>query len=110
MFERLEYPKEKIDLVLNWTFKGKGLSRTEIEKVLKREIRIVIPHAADTLVTALTFGRPSVFTEPDGPVGALFEDLAYYWSKENHKQTPPDPPKEGYVRVLERSRKRQEKS
>jgi pilus assembly protein CpaE len=110
VFERLEYPKEKIDLVLNWTFKGKGLSRTEIEKVLKREIRIVIPHAADTLVTALTFGRSSVFTEPDGPVGALFEDLSYYWSKENHKQTPPDHPKEGYVRVLERSRKRQEKS
>lgn len=109
VFERLEYPKEKVELVLNWTFKGKGLSRMEIEKVLKREIKIVIPHAADTLVTALTFGRPPVFTEPDGPVGALFEDLAYYWSRKNHKQAPPDPPREGYVRVVERARKRQEK-
>ncbi len=110
VFERLEYPKEKIELVLNWTFKGKGLSRAEIEKVLRREIKIVIPHASDTLVSALTFGRPAVFADPAGPVGALFEDLAYYWSKENHKQTPPTPPKEGYLRVLERSKKRQEKA
>lgn len=110
VFERLEYPKEKIELVLNWTFKGKGLSRAEIEKVLKREIRIVVPHAADTLVSALTLGRPVVFTEPGGPVGALFEDLAYYWSKEAHKQAPPASPKEGYLRVFERSKRRQEKA
>lgn len=109
VFEQLKYPKDKIELVLNWTFKGKGLPRTEIEKALRHQIGVVIPHAGDTLVAALTLGKPPVFQEPTGPVGSLFEDLAYLWSKEAHKSSPPAPVKDGYTRVVERARARERK-
>lgn len=106
-FRRVGYAAEKIHLVLNWTFKGKGLPRAEIEKTLGQKIEVVFPYAEDTLVAALTLGKPPTFVEPTGPVGALFEDLAYYWSKEEHKKTPPQPLPEGYVRVRERAKAKQ---
>lgn len=106
-FHQIGYSKEKIRLVLNWTFRGKGLPRAEIEKTLGQKIDVVFPYADETLVAALTVGRPPAFTEPDSPVGALFEDLAYYWSNEEHKKNPPKPFPAGYARVRERARAKQ---
>lgn len=106
-FRKIDYDPEKIRLVLNWNFKGKGLPRLEIEKTLGQKIEIVFPYAEDVLVTALTLGKPPTFTEPTSPVGALFEDLAYHWSKEEHKKNPPQPLPEGYVRVRERAKAKQ---
>ncbi|MFZ5910507.1 MAG: AAA family ATPase [Chloroflexota bacterium] len=106
-FQQLGYAKDKIHLVLNWTFRGKGLPRAEIEKTLNQKIDVVFPHADETMVAALTLGKPPTFAEPTAPVGALFEDLAYYWSKEEHKKNPPKPLPDGYVRVRERARAKQ---
>jgi pilus assembly protein CpaE len=106
-FQQLGYAKDKIHLVLNWTFRGKGLPRAEIEKTLSQKIDVVFPHADETLVAALTLGKPPTFAEPNSPVGALFEDLAYYWSKEDHKKNPPKPLPDGYVRVRERAKAKQ---
>ncbi|MFZ5819133.1 MAG: AAA family ATPase [Chloroflexota bacterium] len=106
-FHQIGYARDKIHLVLNWTFKGKGLPRAEIEKTLSQKIDVVFPHADETLVAALTLGKPPTFAEPTAPVGALFEDLAYYWSKEEHKKNPPKPLPDGYVRVRERARAKQ---
>lgn len=106
-FQQLGYAKDKIHLVLNWTFRGKGLPRAEIEKTLGQKIDVVFPYADETMVAALTLGKPPAFAEPTAPVGALFEDLAYYWSKEEHKKNPPKPLPDGYVRVRERARAKQ---
>ncbi|GAB4505084.1 MAG: response regulator [Anaerolineales bacterium] len=106
-FRRVGYAAEKIHLVLNWTFKGKGLPRAEIEKTLGQRIEVVFPYAEDTLVAALTLGKPPTFADPTSPVGALFEDLAYYWSKEEHKKNPPQPLPQGYLRVRERAKAKQ---
>ncbi len=108
-FQQLGYPNEKIALLLNWVFSGQGLPRLEIEKTLNHKIDMVVPHADKILVTALTLGKPPVFEEPASPVGALFEDLAFYWSKEQHKQNPPQPLPDGYVRVRERARAKNKK-
>jgi pilus assembly protein CpaE len=107
VFQQLGFPKEQVKLVLNWTFKGKGLPRAEIEKTLGQKIDVVIPYADESLVAALTLGKPPVFQEPTGPIGALFEDLAYLWSKEAHKKNPPKPAPEGYQRVRERAQAKQ---
>jgi pilus assembly protein CpaE len=107
VFQQLGFAKEQIKLVLNWTFKGKGLPRAEIEKTLGQNIEVVIPYVDESLVAALTLGKPPVFQEPAGPVGALFEDLAYFWSKEAHKKNPPKPTTEGYHRVRERAQAKQ---
>lgn len=108
-FERLGYPPEKIELILNWTFKGNGLSRAQIEKALKREIKVTIPNGGDMFATAITLGKPIPCNNPESPFTALFEDLAFHWSKEHHKMETPQKPKEGYLRVGERIRKRKEK-
>jgi len=107
VFHQIGYDDKKISLVLNWTFRGKGLPRAEIEKTLNQKIDVVFPYADETLVAALTMGKPPVFAEPASPVGALFEDLAYYWSKEEHKKNPLKPFSSGYERVRERARARQ---
>ena len=107
VFEKLEYPPEKIKFLLNWTFSGKGLARSEIEKAIKRKVDIVLPNVGDALVSALTYGKPPVFTDPNGAIGALFEDLAYFWSKESHRTSAPQPIKDGYKRVRDRARIRQ---
>lgn len=109
VFEKLDYPPEKIELVLNWTFKGNGLSRAQIEKSLKRPIRVVIPNGGDVFPAAITLGRPITFAQPESHFAALFEDLAFHWSTPVHKSTVPKSPKEGYQRVQARIAKRKEK-
>jgi hypothetical protein len=93
--------------LLNWTFSGKGLARAEIEKAIKRKVDIVLPNVGDALVSALTYGKPPVFQDPNGAIGALFEDLAYHWSKESHRSSVPQTMKDGYKRVRDRARTRQ---
>jgi pilus assembly protein CpaE len=110
VFDKLGYPPEKIKLLLNWTFSGKGLARAEIEKAIKKKVDIVLPNVGDALVNALTYGKPPVFKDPNGPIGALFEDLAYYWSKEIHRANPPQNVKDGYKRVRDRAYARQKQT
>ncbi len=107
VFDKLNSPPEKVKLLLNWTFAGKGLARSEIEKAIKRKVDIVLPNVGDALVSALTYGKPPAFQDPNGAIGALFEDLAYHWSKESHRSAPPQTMKDGYKRVQERARARQ---
>jgi pilus assembly protein CpaE len=109
VFDKLNYPPEKIKILLNWTFPGKGLARAEIEKAIKRKVDIVLPNVSDALVSAITYGKPPVFQEPNGAIGSLFEDLAYHWSKESDRLSPPQALKDGYKRVRERVRARQNK-
>jgi len=109
VFDKLDYPAEKIELVLNWTFKGNGLSRAQIEKSLKRPIRVIIPNGGDTFSTAITLGKPVTYAQPESPFAALFEDLAFHWSHPVHKSTAPKSPREGYQRVQARIAKRKEK-
>jgi pilus assembly protein CpaE len=98
-FEQLDYPPNRTTLVLNWTFKGKGLPRAGIEGALKKELGIVIPYAGEVVVASIMFGKPSALQAPLDPLGAFIEDLAYQFSKEEHKQHPPESVGEGYKRI-----------
>ncbi len=109
-FAQLEYPVDRTSLVLNWTFKGKGLPRAGIEGALKKELGIVIPYAGEVVVTSILYGKPSALLVPLDPLGAFLEDLAYLYSKEDHKQDPPESVGEGFKRVKARAQTRQERS
>ncbi len=109
VFHTLGYPAEKIHLVLNWTFGGKGVARKEIETALRQPIKIVIPNIPEAMVTALTMGKPLVLEAETSPAGALFEDLAYFWSKEEHRASPPTAPSPALLRVQERAKRRQQR-
>jgi pilus assembly protein CpaE len=105
----LNFSSENIHLVLNWTFERLGLSRTDINTALKKDIEIIIPFAPEAIVTAINVGVPTVFAEPETPLGALFEDLSFKFSKQEHKEDPPKLPTEVWERVTERGRKRKAK-
>ncbi len=109
-FTQLDYPPEHTAMILNWPFKGKGLPRAGIESALKKEMDVVIPYAGDAVVSSIMFGKPSALQTPLDPLGAFLEDLAYLYSKEEHKQIPPESAGEGLKRVKERIQSRQEKS
>jgi pilus assembly protein CpaE len=109
-FAQLNYPADRVSLVLNWTFKGKGLPRAGIEGALKKELGVVIPYAGDAVVTSIMYGKPSALQTPLDPLGAFLEDLAYFHSKEEHVQSPPEDVGEGFKRVKARAQARREKS
>jgi pilus assembly protein CpaE len=109
-FEQLNYPPDRTTLVLNWPFKGKGLPRAGIEAALKKEIGVVIPYAGEVVVASIMYGKPSALQMPLDPLGAFLEDIAYLYSKEEHKQNPPESVGEGFKRVKERTQARLEKS
>ncbi|MBI5962948.1 MAG: response regulator [Chloroflexi bacterium] len=105
-FAQLNYPPERTTLILNWPFKGKGLPRAGIESALKKQIDVVIPYAGEAVVASIMYGKPSALQTPLDPLGAFLEDLAYLYSKEDHKQNPPENAGEGLKRVKERARTR----
>jgi pilus assembly protein CpaE len=102
-FEQLKYPADRTTLVLNWSFKGKGLPRAGIEGALKKQIGVVIPYAGEAVVASIMFGKPSALQTPLDPLGAFLEDLAYLYSKEEQKQNPPESVGEGFKRVKARA-------
>ncbi len=106
VFEELGYPTEKVELVLNWNFQSQGLPRGEIETALKRKLPIVIPYVADAIVSAITMGKPPILKAAETALGALLEDLVYYWSEPDQKKKRPKTPTEAWERVAERARKR----
>jgi pilus assembly protein CpaE len=106
VFKDLGYPEEKVQVVLNWNFSTTGLARKEIEKALQKPISVVIPFIQDTLVMALTMGKPVVL-EAGKAEAALFEDLAYFWSGVEHKKNELANPGPSLQRVLERAKRRQ---
>lgn len=100
-FQMLNYPLERVKLLLNWTFERRGLARKAIEKTLKREIDVVIPYASEPLVKSINLGVPAVMDDTNPPLVAIFENLAYLLSREDHKNTPPANPTPTYQRVME---------
>ncbi len=101
-YKQLGYPSEKIRLVLNWTFKRRGLAHKQIEKALKRKISLIIPHAPDIFIGAINMGRPIATHQTEHPIGILFENTAYQLSKETHKNLPPLQPSDTWKRVSQR--------
>jgi pilus assembly protein CpaE len=106
VFTDLDYPEEKVQLVLNWNFATSGLARKEIEKTLRKPFSAVIPNMPDTLVNSITFGKP-VIQEFEKPEAALFEDLAYFWSKSEAKEHDFPPHTDAWKRVMDRKNRRQ---
>ncbi|MCX6064432.1 MAG: response regulator [Chloroflexi bacterium] len=107
LFKDLGYPDEKIQLILNWNISANGLARKEIEKVLQKSLTVVIPHLPDSLVMAITMGKP-IILDVEKPEAALLEDLSYFWSKKEDKNIEPVAPTPAWQRVSERAKRRQQ--
>lgn len=104
-YEQLNYPPEKIRLILNWTFKRRGLAHEQIEKALKKRISLIIPHAPDSFIGAINMGHPILPESYDHPIGIILENTAYQLSQEKHRNYPPIKPTETWNRVTRRLKK-----
>ncbi|MBI3242069.1 MAG: response regulator [Chloroflexi bacterium] len=101
-YTRLGYSKDKIKLVLNWTFEHHGLPRKNIEAALHMPVTLVLPFASDTFVGAINRGRPLLYESPTDPIATLIEDFAFRLSKERHRAIPPAVPSAAWLRVNKR--------
>lgn len=108
VFQKLGYRDEAITVLLNWVFERRGLARKDIENVVKLPLKMVIPFASDTFVSAINLGVPPVLSSKDSPIGALFEDFAFSFSKEEDQKKRPKEPTECWKRVNERMIARQQ--
>jgi pilus assembly protein CpaE len=109
VFKALNYPPERIHMVLNSTFQRNGLLRKDIETALHHPVRMVIPFTPDALVTAINLGNPPVLSDPESPIGALFEDLSFLTSLELLREKQPRSPTDAWKRVNQRMQSRQAK-
>lgn len=80
VYKQLEYPPEKIFVVMNWTFERQGFSRNEIQEALQMPVHFVMPFAPVMFVSAINRGMPPIFEKPQEPISAYLEDLAYQLS------------------------------
>lgn len=111
VFAELEYPQDKVLLVLNWTFERHGIAREDIERVVGRPVQVVLPHAPEPIVQAINRGQPPVFTLPKRGMGAVLEDLAYRLSRPQDSDTVVEEnANEALKRVLRRQRNRAARS
>jgi pilus assembly protein CpaE len=108
VFDHLKYDRDKVHLVMNWTFERRGLARKDIENVLKLPVHLVIPFAPETFVTAINLGIPPTISAPESPIGSLFEDFAYNLSSEEDRNQKPAAPSDAWLRVNGRIEARQQ--
>ena len=105
----LDYADERISLLMNWTFAKGGLAQRSIESALGRSVDYVIPFAESLLVETLNLGVPAVLRYRRKPLGAVLEDLAFYLSKPDHKESTPEHPSETWRSVQERQEQRRKR-
>jgi pilus assembly protein CpaE len=101
-YKKLGYGKDKVKLVLNWTFEHGGLASKKIETALNHPISMILPFAPTRFVSAINRGIPLLHSHPEDPVSGLFEDFAFRLSKEAHQGIPPAAPSPSWHRVNDR--------
>jgi len=106
VFSDLDYPESKIFLLLNWIFERRGLAKEDIEKALGEKVDLVLPFVGQELVSAINLGQPPVLKNPEESIGALFEDLAFYFSKKAHRSKKPADPSDAFLRIYSRYKQR----
>jgi pilus assembly protein CpaE len=101
-YQKLNYPTERIKLVLNATFPRLGLQHEKIAAALGVPISIIIPHTQDLFVEAINIGKPVILNKPHDPISSLLEDYAFHISKPAQKKSKPQNPSEAWQRVYRR--------
>lgn len=106
VFDELGYSRDKVKLLINWTFARRGLARKDIEHVLKHPIDYIIPFASEVFVTAVNIGEPPVYKDPSSPIGILFEDMSFDLSKDDDRNKKPQEPSDAWLRLTKREKQK----
>jgi pilus assembly protein CpaE len=76
-FSRLEYPKDKVRIVVNNTFARRALAPAQIESALGLAPTLQIPHDPELFVHAVNTGQPYVLLNPGGAATRAIQDFAW---------------------------------
>jgi pilus assembly protein CpaE len=101
VFEKLDYPADKVTLLLNTTIEQGGLARKDIETALHRPITQALPYASDLYLSALNRGVPPVLELATKPLGAILERWAFQLSAEAQRAKRPANPTPAWLRVTQ---------
>jgi pilus assembly protein CpaE len=105
-YSKLNYPSEKIKLVLNTTFPKYGLNKATIESALSMPILITLPFTPDLFVQSINNGQPLILDKPSEPISGLIEDFSFHLSIDLDKKSKPENPTEAWMRVYKRFQER----
>ena len=101
-YKQLNFPEEKIKVVLNWTFEREGLAHEAIESALHAPIHLVIPYGDRRFTNAINRGTPLLHEQPEDAISSLLEDFCFRLSKETHQSIAPASPSPAWHRLNER--------
>ncbi len=102
IYERLGFEESKIKIILNQTINRGGIKQSQIEKALGVPVTYILPYEGDEVIRALNFGEPFILSNPELPISARFEDMAYALSDELYRNIPPALPSATWKRVMDR--------
>jgi pilus assembly protein CpaE len=102
VFDMLSYPREKIEVIVNWTFPKDGLDKQRIEKFIGHPVMTVIPYTPEMWSKAINLGRPVIMDDPDSLLVAMLENLAWHFSTEADRSTKSEKQSELWLRVASR--------
>jgi pilus assembly protein CpaE len=106
VFRKLDYPAEKVTLLLNTTVAQGGLARADMEKALRHPIAQALPFAAEPYLSALNRGMPPVLELATKPLGAILERWAFQLSAEAQRAKRPASPTPAWLRVAQAAQPR----
>jgi pilus assembly protein CpaE len=78
IFESLQYPAEKIKVILNRADSIGGMTIQDSESLLRRKFLSSMPSDGRTVVTAVNQGVPFIISKPDVPVAQTILRLTNY--------------------------------
>jgi len=90
VFEALGYSKERLAVVINWTFPREGLPQKNIEAALGLPASAVIPYERTLFVEAINRGVPAVLHRPQSSAAMAIARLAYAVSRDAERENLPE--------------------
>jgi pilus assembly protein CpaE len=88
-YSRLDYPVDKIKIVLNHTFEGHWFPRKKIEAALHHTIDLELPYTPGLFVDAINMGEPLLYGRPAEAVCETIMYFAGQVSKAEHRSSAP---------------------
>jgi pilus assembly protein CpaE len=90
--DAIQYPKDKVHLVINRADASGGLSVADIEESVQHKVAATLVSAGALVTASINRGVPFVMTDPSAPISQNIQELARLVLKPEHlTETAPEP-------------------
>lgn len=102
IFNSLGYARDKVEVVVNWTFPEDGLDKDRIEKFLDHPISSIIPFTPGAWSRAINLGEPAILADASTPLVRMLENMVWHFSREADRSSTGIERTEMWRRVAQR--------